>query len=352
MSNALFRRFPELAALVPWIPLGRFPARIDTLDVERPGGGARTVLVMREDLCAEPYGGNKIRKLEFLLAEAKRRSATRLITVGAAGSHHALATTVHGRALGFDVTLVLFPQPLTPHVREVLLMDHALGARILWARRMELVPLTLLRARLAARADRAFIVAAGGSDAIGTLGWVSAGLELAESLQRIGRTGTDRPQCIHVAAGTLGTAAGLALGLAIAECDIPIAATRITSRLITNDRALSGLVHGAAAILARTGYTAPVERALAMAQIRQGQIGRGYGRGTPASGFALDSFAAAGLRLDDTYTAKAAAELLAGTDDPVLFVHTLSTAEPTDRIGEGGKLAEPVAAYLAQVPHR
>src|SRR5690606_757705 len=117
-----------------------------------------------------PYGGNKVRKLEFLLAHARALGATRLVTAGATGSHHALATTVYGRQLGFDVTLCLFPQPLTDHVRRVLLLDHALGAELRWTPRMETIPLALFRARHAYRKERIFVVAPGGADPIGTLG--------------------------------------------------------------------------------------------------------------------------------------------------------------------------------------
>ena len=346
-SRAIFRRWPVLAKTLPWTPLGDLPTRIDTVEVAASDGTSRCMLIKREDLCGDVYAGNKIRKLEFLLAEAKRRAATRLITVGAAGSHHALATTVHGRAQGFDVTLVLFPQPLTQHVRDVLQMDHAFGAEIRWANRMEMVPVAMLQARLAYRRDERFIIAPGGSDAVGTLGWIDAGLEIAEQVER---GETPRPAVVHVAAGTLGTAAGLALGFAAAGLDVPIAATRITSRLITNERALATLVRGAEAILQSAGVRVTVERALRMVRIRHGQIGRGYGHETEASAFALASFAHAGLRLDDTYTAKAAAEALSpGEAEPVLFIHTLSAVEPIDRVRiDPTDLPVAVAAYLAQ----
>jgi len=350
MSRALpllFERYPALDRHVAWLPLGTFPTRIDTVNVIDAAGRERSVLVKREDLCSETYAGNKVRKLEFILAQARRREAGRLITVGAAGSHHGLATAVHGRACGFGVSLVLFPQPLTPHVADILLMDQAHGAEIRWIPRMELVPLALLRARIAWRAERPYPVAAGGSDALGTLGWVNAGLELADQI----RSGeTERPSVIHVAAGTLGTAAGLALGLALVGQPIRVAATRITSRLITNERTLATLVRGAAAKLQLAGVDSPVEEAIGMVEIRHGQIGRGYGKVTDEAARAEAAFAAAGLRLDDTYTAKAAADLLSTpADEPVLFVNTLSAAEPRDLVqsGTAAQLPPAVASYLA-----
>src|SRR5690606_16362197 len=283
--------------------------------------------VKRDDLCARPYGGNKVRKLECILAEAKRRGARRLITVGAIGSHHALATTVHGRAHGFDVTLVLFPQQVTEHVRRILLLDCALGAELRFTPRMETVPAALLAARLAHRRQRTCVIAAGGSDPVGTLGYVSGALELAEQIaDRI----APRPDAVHVAAGTLGTAAGLAIGFALAGLDIPIHATRITSRIVTNERARARLV-------SRT--LSP----LRLVRLRHECVGAGYGRETQAGQDATARFRQAGLTLDATYTAKAAAELIASVGEggrgTHLFWHTLSAHEPEEAL-EGVRPAD------------
>src|SRR5690606_9748357 len=111
--------------------------------------------------------------------------------------------------------------------------------------RMETVPAALLAARIARRADDPFVIPPGGSDALGTLGYVNAALELAAQIED---GSSPRPRAIHVAGGTLGTAAGLALGLAIAELDVPVFATRITGRIVCNERVLARLVTGAARI--------------------------------------------------------------------------------------------------------
>src|SRR5215471_7640867 len=67
--------------------------------------------IKRDDLTNPTYGGNKIRKLEKLLADAKRRGAERIVTVGAIGSHHVLATGIFARSLGMKVEAVVVPQP-------------------------------------------------------------------------------------------------------------------------------------------------------------------------------------------------------------------------------------------------
>jgi 1-aminocyclopropane-1-carboxylate deaminase/D-cysteine desulfhydrase-like pyridoxal-dependent ACC family enzyme len=319
---ALFRAAPVLRQQLGRVPLGSFPAPLQHLEV-----AGRKLLVKRDDICAEGYAGNKVRKLEFIFGEARARGAQRIITAGATGSHHALATAFHGLRLGFDISLVLFPQRVTEHVREILLMDHGTGAELRWAQRAGAVPFGLLRARWAHRRRSPFIVPPGGSSATGTIGYVNAGLELAEQVAAGDAAPPDR---IHVAAGTLGTAAGMAIGLAWAGLDMPVVATRITPRMVTNERVLARLISATCQRLRSMGAEPPpAAAALRLVRITHDQLGPGYGEPTPAAERAAAEFAAAGLRLDPTYTAKAAAGLLADQSPGLpLFWHTLSVVEP------------------------
>lgn len=329
---ALFRRFPALADRIPWLSLGTLPTPVEPLApaaAERIGG---EIWIKRDDVSGEPYGGNKVRKLEFLLADARRRGVDRLTTLGAIGSHHALATTIYGRAVGFDVSLVLFPQPVTPHVRRVLLLDRAYGAELRFARGLLGVPAALLAARTAHRHERVLAIPAGGSNALGTLGYVSAALELSE---QIAAGAAFRPDVVHVAAGTLGTAVGLALGFALARLEAQVVGTRITSRAITNKWALRRLAAATSGLLRRAGVAVPPEtEVLRRVTIEHGQVGRGYGYATAAGRGAAELFAHGGITLDQTYTAKAAAELVAsvrsGSPGVHLFWHTLSAVHPAD----------------------
>lgn len=303
----LFRRHPTLAALVPWLPLASLPTPVDRITVQHAGRVVE-LLVKRDYLSARPYGGNKVRKLEFLLAEAKAMGSERVVTAGAFGSHHALATTIFGVQSGLRVSCVLFTQRPTPHVLEVLRLIAAHGAELRFTRRMEGVPLALRRVRWHHRDERACIIPPGGSNAVGALGFVNAALELDA---QIAAGECPAPSVIHVAGGTLGTAAGLAVGLALANRPIPVQATRITSPLVTHDRAVRSLVRGTLAILRAGGVEIPDAGAVAsLVTLGHGQIGEGYGRETAAGLAAAESFAAAGLTLDATYTAKAAAAVL------------------------------------------
>lgn len=348
---ALFQRFPGLAGRIPWLPLGRYPTPVERLDAAPFADLGAELWVKRDDLTHDVYGGNKVRKLEFLLAEARRRGARRLITFGAAGSHHALATAVHGRAQGFEVSVVLFPQPLTEHVRSIVFQLHAVGAEIRYAPHMETVPAAILAEWVARRGERPYVIPAGGSNPIGTLGYVSAGLELAD---QIAAGQLPAPRSVHVAGGTLGTAAGIALGFAMAGLEIPVYAARITGKLVCNENVLARLVTGAARILRRAGVPVPSPgRALGLVTLLHDQIGAGYGHETEAGREAVERFGRAGLQLDATYTAKAAAALIASLratkgDGPRLFWHTLSAVEPVqvDPDADPGDLPEAARRLL------
>ena len=338
MQPLLFERYPSLAR-IPWVGLATLPTPVQRLELS---GSA--FWIKRDDLTSPLYGGNKVRKLEFILARARAQGATRLITVGAAGSHHALATTLFGKQLSFAVTLVLFPQPLTEHVRAVLLMDQALGADLRFVPRMTSVPAGVMRARLSHFRERAFIIAAGGSDAHGTLGYINATLELAEQMPEL-------PELIVVAAGTMGTVAGIAIGLELLQRSTRVAAIRITSKLVANERALGSLIRATCALLQAHGLPVDPARAAARVELVHNQLGLGYGKTTAAADAAQNAFREFGIELDVSYTAKAAAELLARcrSDAQVLYWHTLSGTMPQITPAEPAQLPPPFRRYLQQV---
>jgi 1-aminocyclopropane-1-carboxylate deaminase/D-cysteine desulfhydrase-like pyridoxal-dependent ACC family enzyme len=340
----LFARFPNLRAL-PWISLAQIPTPVQqaTLQLDR----AVSFWVKRDDQTSTVYGGNKVRKLEFILAAARARGIRRLITAGAAGSHHALATAVYGAQLGFKTTLVLFPQPLTDHVREVLLTDFAFGAELRWTSRMTMVPGAITAARFVHWRERTSVIPPGGSDPTGTLGYVNATLELGDQIEA-GMLPV--PDEIVVAAGTLGTSAGIALGLALLRLPTRLRATRITSRLVTNERALHGLIRATATLLRAHDVPVDAETAIERVALSHEQIGAGYGRITEAAAAAQAAFATLDLQLDPTYTAKAAADFLVALRDRpesrLLFWHTLSSAMPAVQLPPVAALPGPFRTYL------
>ena len=170
------------------------------------------------------------------------------------------------------------------------------------------------------------VITPGGSDPYGTLGYVNAVLELSDQLAAMDRA---VPANIVVAAGTMGTAAGIAIGAELLGWDTTISAIRITSRQVTNEGAMNRLVRGTCDLLRKHGLNIDERGASARIRLVHSQVGMGYGKTTAAADAALARFQERGIELDVTYTAKAAAELLArDSDSTVLYWHTLSGMMP------------------------
>lgn len=323
---ALFRRFPALAARIPHRPFLTGPTPV----VPLPLAGARELYVKRDDHCCPLYGGNKPRKLEFVIGRALARRARRLVTTGGIGTHHGLATTILGRAAGLATTLVLVDQPVTPEVCESLRLFTAYGAEVIHGRNVAGVArrgaLVLVRAWL--RGERPFPVWTGGSGPVGNAGFVSAGLELAEQV----RAGAlPAPALAFLPVGSGGTFAGLVLGLRLGGL-----ATRVVGVLVTDilPPSPASLARMARATLARLRSADPSVPSLRLDaadfELALGQLGPGYGAATDAAREALAVAGDAGLRLETTYTAKCFAEVLARArrgalgGGPALFWNTFN----------------------------
>ncbi|MCA8920594.1 MAG: pyridoxal-phosphate dependent enzyme [Planctomycetes bacterium] len=324
---------------LPWVPLGQFPTPVERLSGLDEATGAE-VWIKRDDRSGALYGGNKVRKLELLLARACVDGDDAAVTIGAYGSHHALATAIYARALGLRAHLVLYPQPLTEHVLDDLLLDHAFGAELTRVSHPVFAPYR--SERVAARLGSAARIPAGGSNALGTVGFVEAGLELAA---QVAEGALPCPDAIVVAAGTCGTAAGIALGCELAGLETRVVAVRVVPRLIANGLNLRRLRRGALALLRKAGLGAPLQSRVPVT-IETQQLGRGYGASTPAAEDAVRRMAAVGIEVETTYTGKAAAALFrpgAFAEQRVLFWHTYSSVDLSSTLAEVDPRALPAA---------
>ncbi len=184
-------------------PLEQLPRLSATLDIE--------LWVKRDDQTGLALGGNKTRKLEYLLAEAQAQGADTLITTGAPQSNHCRQTAAAAVRGGFRAVLVLGGTG----IREVtgnILLDHLLGAEIVWAgelSRDEAMAATAERERAAGHTP--YVIPLGGSNAIGAAAYAAAVVELAEQLQARQLPPFDR---IVFASSSAGTHAGLLVGVA------------------------------------------------------------------------------------------------------------------------------------------
>jgi 1-aminocyclopropane-1-carboxylate deaminase/D-cysteine desulfhydrase-like pyridoxal-dependent ACC family enzyme len=328
VRNPLFRGLPNLDGRLPWVELGSWPTPLTR--VESPDGWEGELWMKRDDLSSPLYGGNKVRKLEYLIADARAGGAGRLITTGVVGSHHCLATAVHGRRLGLPTSLVVFPQPMTPHAEEMARLNRAWADEVRTCRTFATQPFVEAALRWRRRKERPYVIPGGGSSALGSLGYVGAALELAEQVRR---GEMPRPGTIAVAAGTLGTVAGLAIGAALTGVTDRILAVRIVPSTIANAWTLARLVEGALRLLADAGAAVPDARAVVdRVELLGDYYGAGYGHPTDSGARSTEWFAARGATLDPTYTAKTAAAVLdrltTGPAAVVLYWHTLSALLP------------------------
>src|SRR5512139_180365 len=127
---ALLRGHPALAAGLPRHPLCTLPTPVAPLARAARARGLGPLWIKRDDLSSPLYGGNKPRKLEWLLGAARAHGRRAVITFGGIGTHHGLATAICARDAGMRTALVLLPQPVTEHVRHTLLLHHAFGCEL------------------------------------------------------------------------------------------------------------------------------------------------------------------------------------------------------------------------------
>ncbi len=318
---------------MPHVPLTELPTPVEHFPSLSKWAGAE-VWIKRDDVTAVRYGGNKVRKLEYLLGEAFAREADTLITAGAAGSHHALATAIYGAQQGLKVHAVLMPQRRTGHVEEHLRALLMAGAEVHPVRHAATVVPTLgaLAARQRLRGRTPFVIPPGGSTVAGVLGHVEAGLELARQLEA---GVVPEPDAIFVALGTGGTTAGLAIGLAAAGVTTPIVAVRVVPRMMVSRSVVMRLVRKTVrAVRALDDRFPDVSHIVrSVLRIDHREIGDGYGEPTSSGANAERLLREhAGIELEPTYTAKTVASMLRRAREEyagrrLLYIHTLSSAD-------------------------
>lgn len=287
----------ELARLpTPLEPLRRLS---EELDVE--------LYVKRDDLTGLALSGNKVRKLEFVLADALSQGADTVLTCGGAQSNHARATAVAAARLGIGCRLILrTPDPANPPpVEGNTLLDRLAGSEILWvspgeyARRDEIFKQEASRIMKAGR--RPYLIPEGASNAIGAWGYIRAAEELAGDLSRL-PGGLERPTTIIHATGSGGTGAGLILGSKMLGLNV-----RIASINVCDDREHFVGVIGEICEEAMARY----EMNLSFSRDRDvdiidGYVGRGYALSQPQELSLIHDVARKqGIFLDPVYTGKA-----------------------------------------------
>lgn len=326
----LFEAFPDLAKRTPWMPLAHVPTAVEPCDAIGAWlGRSNGIYMKRDDLISPLYGGNKVRRYEFLLADAKEKGKKRIVTVGGLASTQAMATAVFGRALGFEVQIILFDQPVTAFALDSVRGFVSAGAEIIYGGGYLM---TAIRAYRAHRRDPAgnYFIMPGAAGALANLGYVDAMLELAAQVER---GEVPRPDVIVLPTGSSGTLAALALGAAHLGWDTEIVGVRITTALATNRFSVGAVVRNTDRALAARDRRWKPMRDRVRYRLYGAALGEGYGYPTPeAKEGAAQVEKLTGATGEITYSGKALAGLRALIAEPryrdktFLLWNTLSTA--------------------------
>jgi len=229
----LYDYFPRLKEALAQVTLGDFPTPVEHLDRFGVIVGAKNIYIKRDDLSGmldqrcnkKLFGGSKIRKLEFILGDALTHNAKTVVTLGSAGSNHAVATAVCAQLVGLRSISMLKPQPNAYNVRRNLKLMHHYGSQIRMfsdktMREKAVTQLFVDNKKISAdNQDALYFIPTGGSCPLGSIGYVNAAFELKE---QIDHGLMPKPDYMYVAAGSLGTAIGLMLGMRAAQLDITI----------------------------------------------------------------------------------------------------------------------------------
>ena len=315
MSLHLLHQFPRLELVGAPTPLEHLPRLSDYL--------GRDIFIKRDDFTPVAMGGNKLRKLEFLAADALREGADTLITAGAIQSNHVRQTAAVAAKLGLHC-VALLENPIGTHAENYLTNGNRLLLD-LFNVQVEMVDaltdptaqLDELATRLEAQGFRPYVIPVGGSNALGALGYVESALEIAQQCE-----GAVNLSSVVVASGSAGTHAGLAVGLEQLLPDVELIGVTVSRsvadqkpKVVTLQQAVAEQLElkARADILLWDDYFAP-----------------GYGTPNEEGMEAVKLLARLeGILLDPVYTGKAMAGLIDGIaqkrfkdEGPILFVHT------------------------------
>ncbi len=296
----LFVHFPRLKK-IPKLDLGTFPtpvqklARISTInpDIE--------VYIKRDDLSNDLYGGNKVRKYEFVLADAIQKKKTELLTTGGIGSNHALANTIFAKQLGLTSHVFLFDQPLNDHVRQNLLLDCYYDAKMHYTKGYGRTAIAMMRKYILDR--KSYLIMPGASTPLGTLGFVNAAMELQDQI--------DSGKCppideLFVAVGSTGTCAGITLGLELINSPIHVTGVTVSMLKFSDKKAVLNQIKNTLKLLRK--YDPEIKADMSNIEKRldvdETFFGGLYGKCTYEAQYCIEELKKEGITLDATYTGK------------------------------------------------
>jgi L-cysteate sulfo-lyase len=313
-------RFPRARLCHVPTPLEPMPRLTELL-------GGPTLWIKRDDCTGLATGGNKTRKLDFLMGEALEQGADCVVTQGAVQSNHVRQTAAAATRLGLDCMVLLERRvpDVSPDYETTgnVFLDHLFGAQMRFVEGGEDMNAAAeaLGRELEAEGRRPYVIPGGGSNPVGALGYVSCALEM---LGQANDMGLRIDHLVH-ATGSAGTQAGLVVGLVGTNSGIPVLGISVRQPKERQEQ----MVHGLAERTARhLGVAGGIPREAVVAN--SDHVGPGYGQSTPEMVEAIRLLARTeGILLDPVYSGKGMAGLIAliradrfRKDENVVFLHT------------------------------
>jgi len=311
----LFNQPRERIAVLP-TPLQHAPRLTAAL-------GGPQIYIKRDDLTGLALGGNKTRKLEYLVADAKAKGATHLITLGGEQSNHVRQTAAAARLAGMQAVLILASPVPEPEVQGNLLLDVLLGAKyhVIESMTERDEAIATISEEISSKGGVPYVIPVGGSNAIGALGYVSAMLELSYQLWEQGVS----PTAMYFGSGSGGTQGGIELGARLFGLDFDLRGVMVSPDIDAKRAQMGKILDETAELL---GVKNPVD--VAEVTLLDNYLGAGYGIPTEGGLEAIELLARTeGILLDTVYTAKAFSALVDevrkgrySADDTIVFLHT------------------------------
>ncbi|MEJ2251042.1 MAG: pyridoxal-phosphate dependent enzyme [Candidatus Lokiarchaeota archaeon] len=339
----LFEYFPNLDGKIPWTPiLTNQPTPVERLEnlenyLKMNEG---KIYIKRDDKIHKIYGGNKLRKFEFIFGDILNKKKKGVITIGGIGTNHGLACAIVCNLLNpsLKCDLFLYPQPLTWHVQRSLLLFNQFGARLHLGKSDVSSFLKALKFQFFH--PKYYLMFPGGSPMfrfgtpLGIIGFINAIIELK---QQIDNKEIQNPDIIFIPAGSTGTAAGLLAGIKLCKLKIKLHIIPVYPDFIANPKTIIKNSTKAIKYLRKFDKSIPkLKFDTSDFEFTLGYLGSDYGIKTAKSQNAVDLIAQLEeeihkFKLETTYTGKAAAAMIDflrnenSKDKRVLFWNTYNS---------------------------
>ncbi|MHA1232081.1 MAG: 1-aminocyclopropane-1-carboxylate deaminase/D-cysteine desulfhydrase [Candidatus Helarchaeota archaeon] len=332
-KNYVFEEYPELKESIPWVPLLDNPTPITKLEKVGEECKIPELYMKRDDLTTEIYGGNKPRKLEYTFGKIFSEGYENVLTIGGLGSNHCLATAIfakkqYNKVKDVNVKLLLMKQPLTKDVQKKLLMFKSLGCELKYCSGL----FGMLVNYSFKKYKNTYKLWAGGTNDVTNLGYVNAAFELRE---QIDNGELPKPDIIFVTLGSVGTMAGLDVGLnLVGLSDIELIGVKVAMNVLwIGCTAYSEHTSAQKTLKLIQKYTGKAKNVkLKKRKVLTNYMGKEYGDVTKDGKEAVELVQRLeNIKLDTTYTGKTFAGLLDYTkknnlnDKTILFWNTYNS---------------------------